>query len=157
MEDNSKSLETINKMLDEKIITAAKTIIRNQNNLSNELLKQLAEELGVEQINWYNANGETIYSNVDKYLGWTALEGHPIYDFMVSSNNELIEEVRQDSESGAFLKYGYLKSDDGSFVQVGIIADRVHDLTERSGYQKLLKNLSDLKWGILLLIQMAMK
>lgn len=142
MEDNSKSLATINKMLDEKITSTAKAVVRNQNNLNSEFLKNLAEDFGVEQISWFNPNGEIIYSNIDEYLGWTAAEGHPIYDFKSGSAKELLEEIRQDTETGISLKYGYLKSADGHFVQVGILADRVQKLTEAFDYQRLLEDMA---------------
>lgn len=142
MEDNSRSLETINNMLDEKIKSAAKTAIRNQGNLDNELLKQIAADMEIEQINWHNSNGEIIYSNIEEYLGWTAPEGHPIYDFMKGGQNELIEEIRQDSESKDFLKFGYIKNEDGSFVQVGILADKIVELTKDFDNQRLVEEMA---------------
>ncbi len=98
--------------------------------------------MDVEQISWYNPNGEIIYSNIEEYIEWTASEGHPIYDFMRSNNNELIEDIRQDSESMAFLKYGYIKVEDDSFVQVGISADKVVDLTKDFDYQRILEEMA---------------
>lgn len=142
MQDNAQALETINQMLDDKIRTTAKTVIRNGDNLSSELIKVIAEEADVAQISWYNDKGEIIYSNIDEYIGWTVTKDHPIYDFMISNNNEMIEEIRQDSETDTFLKYGYIRNNDGSFVQVGILADRVHELTENFSYQRLLEEMA---------------
>ena len=48
------------------------------NNLS---LTDLAEQLQVDQISLYNAQGEIIYSDTKEYVGWQAYEGHPVYDF----------------------------------------------------------------------------
>lgn len=142
MEDNSKALETINQMLDDKIRTTAKTVKRNKDNLSNEFIKLLAEEADVEQISWYNKSGEIIYTNIDEYVGWKVTEDHPIYGFMAGNNSELIEDIRQDSESESFLKYGYLKSEDGTFVQIGLLADKVQELTESFSYQRLIEDMA---------------
>lgn len=144
MQDNSQALETINQMLDDKIRTTAKTIIRNskEGKLSSEFIKVIAEEADVTQISWYNDMGEIIYSNIDEYIGWTVTKDHPIYDFMINSNNEMIEDIRQDSETDSFLKYGYIKNNDGTFVQIGILADRVYELTENFSYQRLLVDMA---------------
>lgn len=48
--DNTQSLEFINKMIDDKITTAANTTKLSKNNLSDELLKKLADGLDVEEI-----------------------------------------------------------------------------------------------------------
>lgn len=142
LEDNSKSLETINKMLEDKIKVSGNIVISNASELDNEFLMKLAKQSDVEQINWYNSDGEIIYSNVPDYIGWTPENNHSVYDFMASSGMELFEDIRQDTESKDYLKYGYLKGNDGTFVQVGIIANRVQALTESFSYQKLLENIT---------------
>ncbi|KAE9632060.1 HAMP domain-containing protein [Defluviitalea raffinosedens] len=138
-EDNSKALEIINKLIDDKILAAAKTVIRDQDQLSNTFLKKIADESGVQQINWFNSDGVIIYSNIDKNVGWTTPQGHSIYYFMSGTNNEFIDKIRKDSESGESYKYGYVKSADGSFVQIGILADEINKLTENFGNQKLVE------------------
>lgn len=142
LQDNSRSLKTINEMLDDKIRIVAKNIIRDEEHLNSELLKRIAKESDVEQISWYNVDGEIIYSNIDGYIGWTAEKGHAIYDFMTGKDKELIEDIRQDTESKDYLKYGYIKSPTGGFVQVGVMADRVQELTENFSYQTLLENIA---------------
>jgi methyl-accepting chemotaxis protein len=142
MEDNSRSLETINTMLDDKISSAAKTIILNKNNINSEYIKKLAQQSEIEQINWFNPDGKIIYSNIQEYIGWSAEKGHTIYDFIRSDKTELIEDIRKDTESGKYLKYGYIKDQDGSFVQIGISADKVQELTESFSYQKLLEDMA---------------
>ncbi|AKL94648.1 methyl-accepting chemotaxis sensory transducer [Clostridium aceticum] len=142
LEDNSRALETINMMLEEKITSVGRDVVRDRRNLNNQLLKSLAEEWNVEEISWYNAEGEIIYSTVAAYVGWMATEGHPVHNFMISGRNELVEDIRQDTESGNYLKYGYVRGEDGTFVQVGVIADRVQELTETFSYQRLVEDLA---------------
>lgn len=142
LETNSKSLEIINNMLDDKIIATGKTVLRAGDELSNKMLKDLAKESDIEQISWYNPSGEIVYSNIDEYIGWTTGKDHVIYNFITGNDSELIEDIRVDTETGIYFKYGYLKAKDGTFVQVGIVADRVQELTESISHQKLLEDIS---------------
>ncbi|MFP4199069.1 MAG: hypothetical protein ACLFSO_05680 [Halanaerobium sp.] len=48
--DNSNSLETINKMLEEKIEAAANVTALNSDNLSNERLREIMEQTKVQEI-----------------------------------------------------------------------------------------------------------
>jgi methyl-accepting chemotaxis protein len=142
-ENNTLSLKIINSMLEDKIRVAGETAIRNSEGLTSELLKKIAKDTGVKEIYWYNSNGEIIYSTVDGYLGWVAPVGHPVDDFRKSDKNELMEEVRKDTDSDNYNKYGYLKHSDGSFVQVGIRANKVEELTQRFNYQSLATQLQE--------------
>lgn len=132
-------------MLDDKIMIAGKSIIRNETNLNDNLIqeleRELERELDVDEVYWYNSEGEIIYSTIDEYKGWIAPEGHSVYTFMQGNDSEYIEEIRQDTVSGRYVKYGYIKSRSGNFVQIGIIADRVQDLTEDLSYQKILESI----------------
>ncbi|WP_192929849.1 methyl-accepting chemotaxis protein [Alkaliphilus serpentinus] len=142
LEGNAKTLETVNKMLDDSITSISKDVVRNQDRLSNEFIKVLAEESNVEQVNWYNHQGVIIYSNIPEYIGWTADKGHPVYNFMRSNNREFIEDIRIDTESGEALKYGYAKAADGSFVQVGISANKVQELINEFSHQVIIEDLT---------------
>ncbi|MFN2339915.1 MAG: methyl-accepting chemotaxis protein [Halanaerobium sp.] len=139
--DNSNSLETIDKMLEEKIEAAANVTALNSDNLSNERLREIMEQTKVQEIGWYNSEGETIYSTVDDYVGWKPETGHPVHDFMVSDQKILMEDIRKDTESDNYNKYGYLRNDDGTFIQVGIRANNVRELTDSFSYQTLVEKL----------------
>lgn len=70
LNDNAKSLEVVDTMLEETIVMAARTIIRNQENLDNQLIYDLANELEIDEVNWFSPEGEVLYSNLDEYVGW---------------------------------------------------------------------------------------
>ncbi len=140
--NTSYASKKINKLLDEKIQVASKGVVRNQSRISDEFLIGLAKDFEVDTLDWYNNQGVVINSTTEEYLGWQAYEGHPVYDFMVSSDDELVEDIRQDTESGIYYKFGYLKSLEGNFVQVGIIADKVNKLTEKFGIQNFVEELA---------------
>ncbi len=142
VEDNIDSLETMNLLLEEKILTAARMAVRNEEEMSDELLLSLAEDFGISDLFWYNDQGETIYSTVPAYIGWQPEAGHPVHNFMVSGQQSLMEDIRMDTESGNFFKYGYLRSNSGDFIQVGISAEEVQTLTERFSYQSLVQEMA---------------
>lgn len=142
LEENTMSLEVVNAMLDDKIKTTAETVKLNIEDLSNNYLMQLALASEVAEINYFDAGGEIQYSSNRAYVGYIAPQGHMAHEFMASSDPVLIEEIRQDTESHQFIKYGYVKAGHGAFVQVGISADRVQELTEGFEYQVLLEEIA---------------
>jgi diguanylate cyclase (GGDEF)-like protein len=142
VEENAISLEIINKMIEEKIRVVGKVAMMDQKNLSNDLLKKIAKDLGVDEIYWYSPEGMIIYSNIDAYLGWKALKGHPVENFRISGKNELVEGTRKDTESDNYNKYGYLRNADGSFIQIGIRANEVESLTRKFNNQALVEKLA---------------
>lgn len=143
LENNAEALETVNQMMDDRIETICKLVINSRNRLSSEYLKKLAEELDVDQISWYNKEGVIVYSNIDEYIGWVTPSGHPVYYFMTGSYQSMVEEIRKDTESGNYFKYGYAKDADGSFVQIGINANKVQQMTEEYEFQYLIEKLAE--------------
>ena len=142
VEENDSSLAIVNKMIEEKINIIGKTVIMNQGSLSSDLLKKITKDLDVDEINWFSYDGKIIYSNIDDYLGVKIPAGHPAEIFARSTKNEMMEEVRKDTESDNYRKYGYIKSSDGSFIQVGINANEVESLTKKFNYQTLVEKLA---------------
>lgn len=143
LEDNLKSLEVINNSIEEEARAVARSSFRLGNQLNSERLRELAEDMEVDQILYYGSDGIARYSNIPEYIGWEAEEGHPLYDFFNSGEDELMEEIRMDVESGDYYKYGNIRNPDGSFVQVGIEANHVNELTEQFSYQSLVEDLGE--------------
>ncbi|HAE91880.1 MAG TPA: hypothetical protein DCG60_04435, partial [Tissierella sp.] len=135
--DNSNAILTINQILEENMRAAANTTIKNQGNLSNELLDSIVENSTVDAIYWYDNNMEIIYSTVRGDIGWIVPEEHPLTKFMKSNDNEVMEAIRQDnaSENGDYFKFGAVKAKNGEFVQVAILANKVQELTTKYEYQ----------------------
>ncbi len=142
--DNAAALDAVNQMIEDRIRVAGQMVIRSQGNLSNAMLTQLAEDLGVHELHWFTDQGEIIYSTVEGYLGWVPTQDHPLYDFMLGSDSELMEDVREDTEFGNLVKYGAIKdTQNGTFVQVGIIADAVQELTDEFSYERLINEIAE--------------
>ena len=122
--------DIITELVDQRLRVASKTVVRCEDIVSNAFLKQVAIDMEVDEIYWYNPQGKILYSNTGKYVGWRAYEGHPVRSFMESSSSSYIEDVRKDTESNLYYKFGYMKCADGFFVQVGILADKIRNLNK---------------------------
>ncbi|MEJ8554001.1 EAL domain-containing protein [Tepidibacter sp. Z1-5] len=142
IERNEASLDIINEMLEQQIKTTGKMVIKNEKNLSDDFLIELAKDSQIDELNWINDNGETLYSNIEAYRGWIPFKGHPLYDFVRSKDQELMEDIRPDAKFGIPTKYGSIKNANGYFVQVGILADNIQKLTQKFNYQKLVEELA---------------
>lgn len=138
---NTKSLQVIDNMLEDRIRTGAKMVRLNKEKLDNSFLIALAREAGIDEINYFDRKGTILYSTA-KYDGLTMEPGHVIYDLIGSGDEELLEEIRQDAQSDGFFMYGYVKDGNDGFIQVGISADTVQALTEEFGYQALLEQIA---------------
>lgn len=140
-ENSSKLTETINNIIDNKIRMAGEAALNLGENIDNIILKDMVRKFEVGQLNLYNKDGVIIHSNTDEYIGLTAKNGDVAYDFMLDSATELIEGTGEDSKSDKDFKYGYIKSSNGTFIQVGIDVDQVQGIIEEFGYQRIMENI----------------
>lgn len=129
--------DTITNILNEKLTIVNKAITMIEGHEDIEVLKHLAEELNLDEISLYNREGEIVYSNFPDFVGWKVYEGHPIDAFMKSDDRTMVEEIRRDVISGVYKKYAYIKNDDGSFIQIGELAEVVHELVGQFEFQQL--------------------
>lgn len=140
---NSKeSYEIILNLLNEKLMVASQAIMLIEDNKNSETLSAIADRFSIDEIHLYNKEGEIIYSKGNKYVGWKAYEGHPVYDFMISDKELLVEEVRKDTESGVYYKYAYVKDSDGTFVQIGVMADNIQRFLEKYEIQQIINRIA---------------
>ncbi|NLV91945.1 MAG: hypothetical protein GX030_06085 [Firmicutes bacterium] len=143
LQDNVLALDTANQLIGDQLLTAGRVVVNNQAQISNEFLTQLAEAFGVNVLYWYNSEGRVTHSAFGEYLNWVAPAGHPVRQFMQSNAQYLVEEeIRKDTDSDNYYKYGYLKAGGGSFVQVGILANTVESLTREFSLQDLVEELA---------------
>lgn len=143
LEDNSRSLELINDSIEDEIRKAARVLSNMQGELSNDKIRQMAEMLEIDEINYFASDGEIIYSNAPDNLGQKPDVDHPISVFLKSDENELMEDIRQDVVTGVNYKYGAVKVlNGGGAIQAGIKADNITELTEQFSYQNLVEKLA---------------
>ncbi len=139
---NKTALEVIETMLEDKIVAGAKAVRVNKDTLDNSLLNLLSKELDIDEINYFDINGEITHSTVPAYVGEKVPDDHAIMILKKSADQELMEAIRQDTSSDRFFKYGYIKDGNQGFIQIGISADRIQALTDELGYQALLEEIS---------------
>ena len=132
----------INDLLEEKLTVAIQAISMIEDKHDDDALTMIGDRFYIDEIYLYNSEGEIIYSKGGKYLGWKASEGHPVHNFMKSNLRFLIEDIRRDTESDNYLKYAYLKNDDGTFIQIGILADTIQSFIRRFEYFELVESIS---------------
>ncbi|NLJ79901.1 MAG: EAL domain-containing protein, partial [Firmicutes bacterium] len=132
----------INELLEDKLLTASKTLALYDQRVEEASLADLADSLGLDDIYYYNSAGEIISSNKGHYIGWTAYPGHPVHDFILGGQRLLVEEIRADTESGELNKYAYILLDDG-FVQIGIKAARVEAFLSAFDSNRLLGEMAE--------------
>ncbi|WP_130806036.1 methyl-accepting chemotaxis protein [Senegalia massiliensis] len=143
IENNANSLEVINESIENDIRKATKTMSRNYDELSNEKLTEIAEDLDIDVLNYFNNEALVTYSNTSKNIGFQPdSDDHPIRKLIKGNEKELMEGIRKDAISGDHFKFGAFKNPDGSVVQAGINANYINDLTEQFSYQKLIENLA---------------
>lgn len=143
LDKSNEAYHFINNLLDEKILVASRMIANYDEDINSFLLDELAHNLEVDKIYYYNAEGVIIYSSSRDFIGWKATEGHPVYDFMKSKKKSYVEDIQQDTRTGISYKFGYYKSSDGSIVQVGVYANRIKKIINTFEVQNLIDEMSD--------------
>jgi hypothetical protein len=123
---------------------------------THEELLSLAETLRVDQINVFDQKGLLLLSTMDSFDKWQTYEGHPIYDFMVSDQKSLIEDIRTSVVTGIQHKFGYFKLENGYIVQIGIQAEEIAklflDIDINSTLQEMIED-NDIVVAVLLMIK----
>nr|WP_319219427.1 bifunctional diguanylate cyclase/phosphodiesterase [uncultured Trichococcus sp.] len=134
--------EIITELLDEKIRIASQAIMLIENKDNDQVLDSISQTFNVDEIHLFNNDGVVTHSSYEGAVGWQAYEGHPVYDFMMSEQTTLVEDVRQDTENGLYYKFGYVKDETGGFVQLGILAENIQAFTGEFEIQKLINEIS---------------
>lgn len=135
--------ELIAELLDEKLLVASKAIMLIENRADNQVLKELAQQFNVDEIYLYNNQGEITHSTIEAFIGWKAPENHPVNEFMISKDNTLVEDIRPDTETGIYYKFGYVKNGDGTFVQIGVLAENVRAYLSKFEIDQYIQDISE--------------
>ena len=93
---NQEAYQTINQLLEEKIMEASQAAALSYPRLSNEVLKKIADTFGVDEIYCYNPKGEIIYT-----MGNTSAESlWPSGLHFMIGGRKFGGEIRTDTETG---------------------------------------------------------
>jgi len=122
---NIEARNTILALMHEKIDIAGETIASYES-LEGVNLHGLAEDLKVDTLDVYNAEGVVIDSTLPGNIGWIVYEGHPVHDFYKSNLPSYISGIRINTISMQEYQYGYYRIPSGGFVQIGVSAEKIH-------------------------------
>lgn len=145
IKDNNNSIINITEIMENDMRVAASKISKDSEILTNEYIDNISEATGIDIIAVFDKNREVLYSNVKADIGWIPDNDHPLTTFANSSDSEMMEEIRQDSasEDGDYFKFGAIKTPTGGFIQFGINANRINNLTLKYGYQHLVEQIAN--------------
>ena len=141
--DNQQSLNNANVILEAIIRGVGNSVISNQGQLSNDYLVKLANDMGVDEINYTDANGNITFSNLESSLGSSFGADHISYPVLSGKQNEIMENIRKSRETDDYYKYGYVINPNGGMVQVGLLANDINAMTEKFGYQKAVEDIAE--------------
>ncbi|MCT4507886.1 MAG: methyl-accepting chemotaxis protein [Tepidibacter sp.] len=127
IETSNIALSKVEFLLEDKIKTVGKIIAQNPN-LCNQFLVKISETTGVSEINIADSKGITIYSNFEEYVGTGYSENNPVQYILRDEKKEVFEEIRKSEDSDDYYKYGAIALENGGFVQVGIIGNKIQEL-----------------------------
>lgn len=132
--------DTATQLLEERLEVAMNAIILMEHHWSDDILTELGDKFYLDALYVYSPEGIIRQSMNGEYIGWIALPGHPVHDFMISGDTIRIEDIRRDTESNKYFKYGYLRtSSSEEFIQVGISAERINALLEMFSIDNAIK------------------
>lgn len=137
MHDNNASIDSIEGLIDSRLTQALKAA-QNRNDrenerLTNDYITDLSRVLQVDELNIFDINGEVLYSSISANIGHVVESDHPISKFLDSSDETLIEDVREDTSGNRLgsYKYGAIKNSDGTVFQLGLAADELVRMTRQ--------------------------
>lgn len=123
----------VRQLISEKLRYAVDITSDLSGSFSNEVLRDIAKEIDVDEIDVYSPEGKILYSNLSAYLGWVAPKGHPVQQFIASSLSFHVDPLRENTISRQLVLYGYQRLEDGRVIQVGKNAKHLEGLL--SGFE----------------------
>lgn len=129
-EKNNMAVDSLNESIDNKIKTLGGFIVANRGSVNNNYLQALAKQFEVDEINFTDASGKIIYSNLDTSIGYVFDSKSLGYLVLKGEENELMENIRKSTKGSNYYKYGYISDVSGGMVQIGVLANKVQKLTD---------------------------
>ncbi|EYE87524.1 hypothetical protein Q428_12850 [Fervidicella metallireducens AeB] len=136
IEQSGLAYKTLNEQIEDKIRVSGRVIL-NQPTVNNDVLKKVAKTLDVDEINYTDGTGKIIYSNLESSIGAVFDENHISYPVLSGKQSELMENIRKSRENNNYYKYGYVKNSSGGMIQIGILANKIQSLYDKTSYQAI--------------------
>lgn len=138
--DSRIASEIINENLEKKLSEIGSYVLENKDSISSDYLAKLSEAFNVDEIYYFSAEGEIIYSATYLFIGWKATPEDPQTSFMESDLIYFREGIRKGTDTDNWFKFSYFKHPDGSFVQVGYHLENYILQTEHVEIQRIIEN-----------------
>jgi len=142
VQGNEHSVRLANQLMKEHIRSANLMALDNRAILSDEYLTRLAQITFVDEITWYSSDGQILHASENSPRRPVSA-GDILYDFMRGREMEIMEPVQYISIKGDNYQYGAMKHTSGEFVQSGIMAAGIMNLTRQFSYQSLVSQIVD--------------
>ena len=142
IEGNESSIRLASQMMEEHIRSANQLVVDNRDQLSDEYLTRLTQITLMDEITWFDADGQVLYASEQSPRRPVAA-GDPLYVFLRGDERETMEEVQFSSITGKNHQYGAMKHASGEFVQSGILAENIIELTQQFSYQSLVTQVAE--------------
>ena len=141
--NNNEAMESINQSISDKIRTTGSFILNNSDKVNNEYLTSLAKQFEIDEINYTDASGKIIYSNLPTSIGSVFDSNHISYPVLKGDKDFFVENIRKSKETNDYYKYGYVSKSGIGMVQIGIIANKVQSLSKAVDTQNLVEKLAE--------------
>ncbi len=115
-----------------------------QNLQSSEAQDVNMESGSIDEINFIDAGGEILASNLSDNVGTLLSRTHPVMEMMASGQSRMVEAVRQSTTDKHYYKYGAIRRGD-IIIQVGVNADAYTQLVEATSLQNILSEIAQRK------------
>ena len=148
----SNKLKLANELKDDENLEEEREIVESTNlgetlsigsKLNNEIITNIGKALSINEINYIDNTGTTIFTNLPENIGWQPEADHPVTVFRNSNENILMEEIRESTTGEGSYKYGAIKTFNDATIQVGIGVDYINELTNRFSQQVLVDALKE--------------
>ncbi len=120
---------------------AGQLVMDNQDELSDEYLAYVASLYDVELLYWFDNEGIQRFAANGLFNGYQIVENTALYDFWVSGLDYYEEPVRKSVNRDIYVKFVYFRNQDNHFLQVGVTADYLVELTQSYQHQTVIDNM----------------
>lgn len=142
VEKSSSAVTMLNEVIEARIRTLGNFLV-NGSKWDNNYLTALAKQFEVDEINVTDSHGKVIYSNLPTSIGAVFGSDHISYSVLKGEKSTLMENIRKSRETNNYYKYGYVRKKDGGMVQIGILSNKIQELSEKLDIQSLFQELTE--------------
>lgn len=139
--DNNDSIDSMDRMVDNSIIGSLEVLKNTNNEMTNESINQIANHMQLYELNLYNSDGVITHSNLPENIGYVSDGDHSVKKLQNSSEELVVEEIRESTLADVNNKFGAIKNSDGTVFQVGVDASELIQMTSRFEHQKIIDDM----------------